>query len=101
DDKEYSDDLFSNIKTYMYGSDFGIAVVERVENNEFNPNVSLEIGYMMGLNKNVCLLKDKTLRSLQSDLVGKVYRPFDTQNIKESVKSQLEKWLEDKGFISS
>src|SRR5690606_29766504 len=35
DDKEYSDDLFTNIKTYMHGSDFGIAVVERVESNDF------------------------------------------------------------------
>lgn len=100
DDKEYSDDLFTNIKTYMYGCDFGISVIERIESNEFNPNVSLETGYMMGLNKNVCILKDKTLPSLQSDLVGKIYRPFDTQDIQNSVKSQLEKWLKDKGFIS-
>jgi len=99
DDKEYSDDLFSNIRTYMHCCNFGIAVFERLLDDTFNPNVSLEVGYMMGINKSVCLLKDSTLPSLTSDLVGKLYKSFDTQRIGETLEAELEKWLRDRGFI--
>src|SRR5258706_4511505 len=61
DDKEYHDDLFSNVLTYIYGCNFGIAVFERLETDDFNPNVALEVGYMRALKKPVCLLKDKTI----------------------------------------
>lgn len=98
DDKEYHDDLFYNILTYIYGCGFGIAVFERIEADEFNPNVSLEVGYMLALSKPVCLLKDRTLKTLPTDLVGKSYRPFDPQDIASTIPSELSKWLADKGF---
>jgi len=80
DDKQYHDDLFSNVMTYLYGCGFGITVFERIEADDFNPNVSLEVGYMLALNKPVCLLKDKTIKILQTDLVGKLYKEFDPQD---------------------
>ena len=98
-DKEYHDDLYPNIQTFMHGCAFGIAVFERIERDNFNPNVSLEAGYMMGLKKPVLLLKDKTLSALQTDLVGKLYKPFDPQDPVKSIGPELEKWMEDKGFI--
>jgi hypothetical protein len=99
DDKEYSDDLFSNIRTYMHCCNFGVSIFERLTEDFFNPNVSLEVGYMMGLGKSVCLLKDQTLTKLQTDLVGKLYKPFDTLDVENSLPIQLEKWLKDKGMI--
>jgi hypothetical protein len=100
DDKEYMDDLFLNIRTYMHACDFGIAVLERITEDDFNPNVSLEIGYMFGLGKNVLLLKDHTLKSLQTDLAGKLYKQFDTNDIEHTLPEQIEKWLKDKGLIN-
>jgi hypothetical protein len=41
DDKEYHPALLQNILTYIYGCKFGIAVFERIESDDFNPNVSL------------------------------------------------------------
>src|ERR1041385_1242928 len=79
DQKQYHDDLFWNILTYLHGCDFGIAVFERIELEEFNPNVALEVGYLMALRKPVLLLKDQTLRNLTTDLVGKLYKTFDPQ----------------------
>lgn len=99
DDKEYHTDLLPNIQTYMHGSGFGIAVFERLEAEEYNPNVALEVGYMLALRKPVCLLKDKTLRTLQADLVGKLYRQFDPQRIKQTIKRELDKWLRDQGLL--
>lgn len=101
DDKEYHDDLFPNVLTYIYGSSFGIAVFERLEEEDFNPNVSLEVGYMRALGKRICLMKDKTLKDLQTDLVGKLYRPFDPQDPAGTIQSVLEAWLRDKEIITA
>lgn len=98
DDKQYHDDLFPNVLTYMYGCGFGIAVFERIETEEFNPNVALEVGYMFALQKNICLLKDKTLQTLQADLVGKLYRIFDSLDPIETIPSVLTPWLRDKAL---
>lgn len=100
DDKQYHDDLFPNVLTYLYGCSFGIAVFERLENEVFNPNVSLEVGYMTALKKSVCLLKDKTLTTLHTDLVGKLYKTFDPQNSAETIPPELEKWVRDKDIIT-
>jgi hypothetical protein len=56
DDLEYHQDLLPNVLTYIYGCNFGIAVFERLESERHNPNVALEVGYMMALGKPVCLL---------------------------------------------
>ena len=98
DDKEYLDDLLANIKVYMHACDFGIGVFERITEDNFNPNVSLEVGYMMGMRKEVLLLKDQTLKGLQTDLAGKLYKLFDTLDIEKTLPEQIEKWLKDKGF---
>lgn len=98
-DKEYCDELYPNIQTYLHGCGFGIAVFERIESDDFNPNVSLEVGYMLGLKRPVLLLKDKTLATLHTDLVGKLYRSFDPLHPESSIPKQVEAWLEDKGLI--
>jgi len=75
-------------------------VFERIEQEEFNPNISLEVGYTMALRKPVLLLKDRTLKNLNTDLIGKLYKVFDPQNISESIAPQLQRWLKDKGIIT-
>jgi hypothetical protein len=99
DDKEYMDDLYSNVKVNMHACDFGIAVFDRLTADDFNPNVSLEVGYLFGMSKNVLLLKDKTLNALQTDLTGKLYKEFDPQDIEKTLPNQVEKWLSDKGIV--
>jgi len=99
DSKDYHDDLYYNVLTYLFGCGFGIAVFERLEGDEFNPNVSLEVGYMFALRKPVCLLKDRTLKMLQTDLVGKLYKEFDTQKPRESVKRAVSDWAQGRGII--
>jgi hypothetical protein len=83
----------------MHGCRIGIAIFERLESNEFNPNVSLEVGYMMALGKEICLLKDQTQGSLQTDLVGSLYRAFDPQSPDRDIRTELLRWLKDKSLI--
>lgn len=54
---------------------------------------------MLGMGKSVCLLKNKTLKSLHSDLVGRLYESFDPQHAAESIPPLLEKWLQGKGLV--
>lgn len=100
DEKEYHEDLFPNVLTYIYGCSFGIAVFERLQDENFNPNVASEVGYMRALKKPICLLKDQTLTTLHSDLVGKIFRPFDPQDAEGSIPGVLEDWLKDKDIIT-
>lgn len=100
DDKQYHDDLYFNILTYIHGVRFGIAVFERIQEDNFNPNVSLEVGYMLGLRKSVCFIKDKTLKTLHTDLVGKLYRSFDPYSPDNTIPNELFAWMDQKGFIS-
>jgi hypothetical protein len=95
DDKQYHDDVLQNILTYIYGCRFGIAAFERIEGDDFNPNISFEVGYMTGLGKSVCLLKDRTLRTLHTDLIGRLYCEFDTQDCTTTIAPVLQKWMSD------
>ena len=96
DYKEYHTDLYYNILSYIYAADFGIAVFERIDDDLFNPNVAFEVGFMFALNKKVCLLKEKTLKSLPTDIVGKLYKSFDLNNLAESLEKSINKWIDDK-----
>lgn len=93
DDRAYSDDLWDNVMTYMYACEAAIAVVEEINTREFNPNIAIEIGFMMAKCKPVLLLKDKAIQALPSDIAGKLYRPYDTYHVTETVPIQIEKWM--------
>lgn len=96
DDKTYHDDKLYNILTYLHGCGFGIAVFETITDQSFNPNVSLESGYLMGLHKPICLLKEKKLKTLPSDLVGRLYHEFSIEQCDLTISNVLRNWLSDK-----
>jgi hypothetical protein len=99
DEVEFHADLWGNVRTYLHGCGFGIAVYERIETDEPNANVGLEVGYLLAMNKPVLLLKDRTVRTTQTDLAGKLYKTFDPYDPEGTVPEQLTKWLEDNGII--
>ena len=61
--------------------------------------MGLEVGYLMAMAKPVLLLKDKTLDTIQSDLAGKLYKPFDRHDVKAAIPVLVEKWLKDYGIV--
>ncbi len=99
DENEFHADLWGNVRTHLHGCSFGIAVYERIETDEPNANVGLEVGYLMAMNKPVLLLKDRTVKILQADLAGKLYKEFDPHDPEATIPGQLTKWLEDYGII--
>ena len=99
DETEFHADLWGNVRTYLHGCGFGIAIYERIGTDEPNANVGLGVGYLMAMNKPVLLLKDKTLETLQADLAGKLYKKFDPHDPGSTIPDQLTKWLADNGII--
>lgn len=95
DDKAYSEDILTNIEAHLYGCRFAVAVHDRFLSDEHNANVALEVGYCMGMKKPLCLLKERTVKALPSDLQGRIYVPFDGALIEQSLDFALTRWLSD------
>lgn len=96
DERVYHDSLLTNVLTYSHGCGMGVAIFERIESNSFNPNVALEVGYMLALKKPVCLLKEETLQHLHTDLLGRLYQEFNIQDVEGSIARALSGWLRNR-----
>ena len=95
DDTWYVDNLWENVRVYMEGCQYGIAVFDQIYERDFNPNVSLELGYMMGQGKKCLVLKEEKIPTLHSDLSGRLYRAFDSYDIERTIREQISQWMRD------
>ena len=98
DEKRFARTLMENVHTYLHCCTFGVAVFERIESNEFNPNVAYEVGYLNALRKPVFLMKDKSLKILPADLLGTLYLEFDTHNLRKSIRAAVRRWIASEAF---
>jgi protein-tyrosine-phosphatase len=96
--KYYHNELWTNVKYFMDNSLYGIAVFEQIHDQDTNPNVSFELGYMIAQEKKCLILKEKHVPMLQSDLLGNLYREFDSYNIERTVRAAVVNWLKDIGI---
>lgn len=94
DDRDYTGELWSNVEVYLTGSMYGIAILEDIDQRDFNPNVSLELGYMLGRNKRCLILKEQRLPNLPADVVHRLYKPFDMFNIHATVTREVARWVD-------
>jgi hypothetical protein len=85
--------LWWNIQTYMVGSSYGIAIYEPEGDIPFNPNVSIEAGFMLALDHQVLLLANQKLDRLPVDFSGHVYRRFDEDDVENSVYRAVSDWI--------
>lgn len=99
DERAYHDSLMENVFTYLIGCKYGIVVFEEIEERSFNPNVALELGYMLALNRRVLILKDSRMPKLPTDIVGRIYKTFDIFTIRDSILKQVDQWIVDLGIL--
>lgn len=85
--------LWDKVQQCMEACRYGVAIFESIDETDFNPNVSLELGYMMGLGRQLLLLKERRVKKLFTDLVGFVYGEFDSYEIRPTVLGQMADWL--------
>ena len=94
-DSALVDGLWDNIVLYMRHSRFGVVVFEDIDEREFNPNVSLELGYMYALGRRCLVLKERRMPLRPTDICGKLYRNFDVLALPDSISEQIEQWCEN------
>jgi hypothetical protein len=98
DDKEYSPDLLTNVLTYIYGCGSSIAIFDQINARDFNPNVAIEVGIALARGTPLLLLKDESIGHMPSDIVGQIYRSFNTYEPEKAIMTALDKWLRDQGL---
>lgn len=107
---ENDDNLWNDIQVYLHGCDFGIGIYaddsiifNENDNEEYeqririNPNLSQEVGYMLALQKKVCILKHNSLKKINTDLADRIYVPFSDKE--GSLFKAVVSWLKNKKFI--
>src|SRR4051812_48855978 len=67
DQKAFAPYLWWNVASYMLACSYGIVVFEPHHEVPFNPNVSIEAGFMLALDRPVLFLVNKRLASLPVD----------------------------------
>ena len=88
-DADLAETLWANVQTYLECCRYGIAVFEDIDRREFNPNISLELGYMLGKRKPCLLLKEQRMPRLPTDIVGHLYKTFDIFDIERTISHCL------------
>lgn len=96
DRKAFSPVLWWNVVTYMLGSSYGIVIYEPGGNVPFNPNVSIEAGFMLALDRPVLFLANAELRGLPVDFSGHIYKTYESDhgNLSGSTRGAVRDWIE-------
>lgn len=83
-----TDDLYNPIACLLCCSQ-GIAIFDKAERQEvFNPNVAYELGMLHLLGRRCMILKHDSLRSLQTDILMKLYIPFSNEGSAAQLTSE-------------
>jgi hypothetical protein len=97
-DRSMSDDLWTNVAAHIWASRFGIAFFEDRVKAGLNYNLTIEVGAMILSGRRTALLKDTSVARLPTDLVGRIYRSVDLDDL-DSVSQAIHGWLvNDLGF---
>ena len=76
-------------------------ILERMVEPEYNPNVALEVGFMLAFKRPCLILKESSLPKLYSDLIGITYFEFDSTKVDETLGRAIEEWLQKLGHDSA
>lgn len=99
-DRAMADDLWTNVTAHMWASRYGIAFFEDRRGRRMNYNLTVEVGGMLVTGRRTAIIKDKSIDQLPTDLVSKIYKPVDLDDL-TSVADALHGWLrDDLGFGS-
>jgi hypothetical protein len=92
-DGNAEDTLWSNVVTYMWGSQYGIVIVDSAD-GVLNSNVLIEVGGMLMTGRRCAILKDRSVPSMPTDLVGHIYKSVDLSK-PATVADSVHKWFRD------
>jgi hypothetical protein len=82
----------------MWGSLYGIGILEDRMGLGLNYNVVTELGSMLILGRRCAILRDRTAPDIPSDLGAEIYKPVDLDDA-HGVRNEAHRWLsEDLGL---
>ena len=87
------DTLWANVVTYMWACKYAIVLMDSSD-GLLNSNVLIEIGGMLMTGRRCAILRDKSVPTMPSDLVGHIYIPTDLSDHDASV-GEIHKWIRD------
>ncbi len=92
-DKKFHPGLWDNVEMYLLGCKRGVAIVENKYLNELNPNVTMEWGWMRGMDKDVLYLVENTFDLARADITGLIQDTFSWENPETDIKQAVKTWL--------
>ena len=95
-DRKILDDLWPNVAAHMWASRYGIAFFEDLADppRGLSYNLTIEVGSMTITGRRCALLKDASIKSMPTDLVGRIYESVDLTRPK-TVEKALHRWIRD------
>jgi hypothetical protein len=91
--KRYHQGLWDNVEMFLLGCKRGIAIVESKYQNELNPNVTMEWGWMRGMDRDVLYLVENTFDLARADLSGLIQDRFEWRNPEGGIENAVNNWL--------
>lgn len=97
DQKAFSPVLWWNVVTYMIGSSYGLVVYEPYDEIPFNPNVSIEAGFMLAFDRPVLFLANESLSRLPADFSGHIYKTYSPARnmLTRTTRTAVRDWIEN------
>ena len=92
-DNTFHNLLWANVELYMLACRRGVVIVEDKSKDEFNPNVTMEWGWMLGMGREILFLKERKFGRMRADQLGMNYEEFDWKDPKPGIEAALDKWL--------
>jgi DeoR/GlpR family transcriptional regulator of sugar metabolism len=102
--------LWANVCAFMEHANFGIAIFDNVENYQVgepraNPNICMELGYMLARGADCLILRDTAGRpdvhgKLFTDLDGHIVQDIDTTKPMKDLGAIVSKWVQQRVRIA-
>ena len=93
-DRMIVDDIWGNVAAHMWACKYGVAFFEDRQRRGINYNLSIEVGSMLMTGRRCLLLKDVSVETLPTDLVGMIYTAVDFDDA-SSVAAAIQEWASE------
>jgi protein-tyrosine-phosphatase len=93
DQRAFAPVLWWNIVTYMLGSSYGLVIYQPYEDITYNPNVSIEAGFMLAQDRPVLFLANESLSRLPTDFSGHIYKTYSSARRTPTVRAAVKDWI--------
>ncbi|HET7477003.1 MAG TPA: hypothetical protein VFJ97_13405 [Dermatophilaceae bacterium] len=95
DDRDYSGELWTNVKLCLDNTALAIAVFDGVEHNlaADTANLAVELGYLFARDTPCLILRERSLPQPPAMLAHRLHTPFDALDLDGTLQPPVQHWL--------